>query len=220
MEHNILLLNIGYGLTFIALAIREILLLRSTLTVAQAFLFVYHFFISENQAAIFWTLVFMIVNIYMIIKIMNERRPRFIPTELKDLYDGVFHQLTSKEFLYFWNMGTIKSVSDDYLIHSGQTQKNLLMVLNGTALVEVNNSPIANLERSSFIAEISFLTGEPASADVKAHGELIYVAWESDRLRKVKFENPGFWMKLQHALSEDLVKKVKPSAKRESQITE
>ena len=33
-------------------------------------------------------------------------------------------------------------------------------------------------------------------------------------------ENPEFWMKLQHALSEDLIKKVKPSAKKESQINE
>lgn len=220
MEQGIIILNIGYGLTFVALAIREILWLRSTLTAAQAFLFGYHYFISGNQSAIFWTLVFMIVNIYMIIKIINERRPRIIPDELKDLYEGVFHQLTSKEFLYFWNMGTIKSATDDYLIHSGQTQKNLLMVLNGDAVVEVNHSPIAHLSRSSFIAEISFLTGEPASADVKAQGELIYVAWESDRLRKVKYENPGFWMKLQHALSEDLVKKVKPNRKRESQLNE
>jgi len=220
MDQGLLLLNIGYGLTFIALAIREILWLRSTLTAAQAFLFAYHLFISGNQSAIFWTLVFMVVNIYMIIKIINERRPRIIPNELKDLYEGVFHQLTSKEFLYFWNMGTIKTATDDYLIYSGQTQKSLLMVLNGTAIVEVNKSPVAHLQRSSFVAEISFLTGEPASADVKADGELIYVAWKSERLKKVEFENAGFWMKLQHALSEDLVKKVKPSAKMESQIEE
>jgi len=36
----------------------------------------------------------------------------------------------------------------------------------------------------------------------------------------MQHENPAFWMKLQHALSEDLIKKVKPKAKRESQINE
>jgi len=220
MDTGLLLLNIGYGLTFIALAIREILWLRTTLTAAQLFLFLYHYLISENTSATFWTLIFMIVNIYMIIRIFNERRPRIIPDELKDLYDGVFHQLTSKEFLYFWNMGTIKSSENEYLIHSGQTQENLLMMLNGTSLVEVNNKPIANLERGSFIAEISFLTGEPASADVKTNDEVIYVSWDSDRLKRVQFENPQFWMKLQHALSQDLVKKVKPKNKKESQIEE
>ena len=71
MNTGLLLLNIGYGLTFIALAIREILWLRTTLTAAQLFLFLYHYLISENTSATFWTLIFMIVNIYMIIRIFN-----------------------------------------------------------------------------------------------------------------------------------------------------
>lgn len=114
MDQGLIILNIGYSLTFVALAIREILWLRLTLTASQAFLFIYHFLISENTTAVFWTAVFMIVNIYMIIKIFNERRIRIIPDELIDLYDGIFHQLTSNEFLYFWNMGTIKSTNDDF----------------------------------------------------------------------------------------------------------
>ena len=122
--------------------------------------------------------------------------------------------------MYFWNMGTIKSTIGDFLIHSGQTQKNLIMVLKGVAAVEVSQQRIANLERWFFIAEISFLTGEPASADVHADGELFYVAWKSIRLKNLKYENPAFWIKLQHVLSEDLVQKVKPQAKMEAQIKE
>ena len=115
-------------------------------------------------------------------------------------------------------MGTIKSVTDGYFIHSGEKQNNLLLVLSGSAEVEVNEKPIAILERGSFIAEISFLTGEPASADVHAKGEVIFISWKSDRLKNLEHENSSFWMKLQHALSEDLIRKVRPQAKRESQI--
>ena len=122
--------------------------------------------------------------------------------------------------MYFWNMGTIKSTIGDFLIHSRQTQENLIMVLKGVAAVEVSQQRIANLKRGFFIAEISFLTGESASADVHADGELFYVAWKSIRLKNLKHENPAFWMKLQHVLSEDLVKKVKPQAKMETQIEE
>lgn len=96
MDQGLIIFNIGYSLTFVALAIREILWLRATLTVAQAFLLTCHFSLSGNTSAIFWTSIFMIVNSYMIIKIINERRPQIIPDELKDLYEGVFHQLTSK----------------------------------------------------------------------------------------------------------------------------
>ena len=218
MEQSVIILNLGYALTFIALAIREVFWLRITLTAAQISLFTYHYYYANNQSAAFWTAVFVIVNTYNIIKIIIDRRPKIIPDEIRDLYEGIFSNLTTREFLYFWNMGRIRSVTDEFLINSGEKQNNLLLVLSGTANVEVNGKPIANLDRGAFIAEISFLTGEPASADVHAIDELIFISWRSERLKNMQHENPAFWMKLQHALSEDLIKKVKPKAKRESQI--
>ncbi len=218
MDSSLVILNIGYALTFIALAIREVLWLRTTLTAAQISLFTYHYFFVNNYSAAFWTAIFVMVNTYNIIKILLERRTKLIPDEIRDLYEGIFNTLTTSEFLYFWNMGTIKSVTNEYFIHSGETQNNLLLVLAGQADVEVNNKPIANLNRGAFIAEISFLTGEPASADVHANGEVIFISWRSERLKNMRNENPNFWMKLQHALSEDLIKKIKPQAKRESQL--
>ena len=176
MDQSIIILNIGYALTFIVLAIREVLWLRTTLTAAQISLFTYHYFFIDNLYAAFWTAIFIIVNTYNIIKIFLERRPKMIPEEIRDLYDGIFESLTSSEFLYFWNMGTIKSVNSEYLIKSGEHQKNLLLVLSGSADVEVNGKAIANLTRGTFIAEISFLSGEPASADVNANEELFFVS--------------------------------------------
>ena len=220
MEQSVIILNLGYALTFIALAIREVFWLRITLTAAQISLFTYHYYYANNQSAAFWTAVFVIVNTYNIIKIIIDRRPKIIPDEIRDLYEGIFSNLTTREFLYFWNMGRIRSVTDEFLINSGEKQNNLLLVLSGTANVEVNGKPIASLDRGAFIAEISFLTGEPASADVHAIDELIFISWRSERLKNMQHENPAFWMKLQHALSEDLIKKVKPKAKRKSQINE
>ena len=162
MEQSVIILNLGYALTFIALAIREVLWLRTTLTAAQISLFSYHYFYAENTSAAFWTAIFVIVNTYNIIKILLERRPKIIPDEIRDLYEGIFKSLNSNEFLYFWNMGTIRSVTNEYLIRSGEHQNNLLLVLSGTASVEVNGNPIASLGRAAFIAEISFLSGSPA----------------------------------------------------------
>ena len=184
----------------------------------SSYSFYYHYAYANNNYAAFWTAIFVLVNSYNIIKIILERRPKLIPDEIRDLYEGIFSSLTTSEFLYFWNMGNIKSVTDDYFIHSGEQQDNLLLVLSGKSDVEVNGKPIASLSRGSFIAEISFLTGEPASADVHADGEVIFISWRSERLKNLQHDNPSFWMKLQHALSEDLIKKVKPQAKRDAQI--
>ena len=116
MDQSVIILNLGYALTFIALAIREVLWLRVTLTAAQISLFTYHYYYADNQSAAFWTAIFVIVNSYNIIKIILERRPKIIPDEIRDLYDGIFSNLTTGEFLYFWNMGTIRSVKDEFFI--------------------------------------------------------------------------------------------------------
>ena len=50
-------------------------------------------------------------------------------------------------------------------------RENLLLVLDGISCVEFDGKKIAFLDRGSFIAEISFLTGEPASAYVRADGQ-------------------------------------------------
>ena len=183
MEQSIIILNLEYALTFIALAIREVLWLRITLTAAQISLFTYHYFYVNNTSAAFWTAIFVIVNTFIIIKIIVDRRPKLIPDEIRDIYEGIFNNLSTRDFLYFWNMGTIKSDTNDFLIHSGDYQNNLLLVLSG----------------------------EPASADVRANNELIFISWRSERLKNMQHENPPFWMKLQQALSEDLIKKVKLS---------
>ena len=108
MDASLVILNTGYALTFVALAIREVLWLRTTLTAAQISLFTYHFFFANNNSAAFWTAIFVLVNTYNIVKILLDRRTKLIPDEIRDLYEGIFNTLTTSEFLYFWNMGTIR----------------------------------------------------------------------------------------------------------------
>ena len=52
MDQSIIILNIGYALTFIALAIREVLW-SYNLTAAQISLFTYHYFYADNLSALF-----------------------------------------------------------------------------------------------------------------------------------------------------------------------
>jgi len=220
MNNGLILLNFGYLLTFSALAIRDVLWLRIILISSQICLFIYNFLYASNYYASSWMVFFVSINGYMVFKIFMERRVKIIPEEIRDLYEDIFKELTTSEFLYFWNMGTIKKYNDEIIIKSGEQQNSLLLILSGRASVKVNDEVIANLHRGSFIAEISFLTNEPASADVLSKDEVICVLWKNNRLKSLKKENSTFWMKLQHALTEDLIKKVKPKEKLSSQLAE
>ena len=87
---NIILLNLGYFLIFMVLAIREILWLRLTLTAGQSTLFTYSI-LNGNYNIALWNTLFILVNIIQIIILYRERQKLAIPEEIKDIYESIFN---------------------------------------------------------------------------------------------------------------------------------
>jgi CRP-like cAMP-binding protein len=84
--------------------------------------------------------------------------------------------------------------------------------------VSKQGRPIANLSRGQFVAELSFLSHERASADVVAVGELRYNSWNQDKLRSLEKINPELYQKLQHILSRDVTDKIKTTSDRMGEL--
>ena len=145
----------------------------------------------------------------MAIRIMNERRPVPIPDDLMDLYENVFFRKTSKEFIAFWKKGEIINFNDDYLIRDGERQDKLILILFGKCSVIKNEKEVATLGREKFVAEMSYLTGDPASADVKAIGKMTVICWDSKTLKRIKNNDTKMWLKIKDSLTRDLIEKLK-----------
>ena len=86
---NLILLNLGYFLVFLALAIREILWLRITITVGQSTLFTYAI-LNGNYNIALWNSIFVLINIIQIVILYRERQEVVIPEEIRDLYENIF----------------------------------------------------------------------------------------------------------------------------------
>ena len=140
---------------------------------------------------------------------MKERAPVKIPDDIEDIYRTKFSDMTHREFLYFWSLGKQRDVEDCSIIKEGEYQKNLFLILSGNASVSRDDRVIATLHRPEFVGEISFITREPASANVDADGRLYYIEWNQDELRRMKVKNSTFWTKLNQCLGEDLARKIK-----------
>ena len=97
---NLILLNSGYFLIFLALAIRENLWLRITITFGQSTLFTYSM-LNGNYNIAFWNFLFVMLNITQMIIIYREHQQLEIPKEVQDIYDTIFHANTNRQFLYF-----------------------------------------------------------------------------------------------------------------------
>lgn len=213
MDIGSLLLNIGFLFNLIALAFREILWIRILLTLGYFLRFITQSYIEQNMNSSFWMIVFVIINLYQIIRIINERRKRYIEPKIFDIYESVFNSLTSFEFLTFWKMGIIKNVENGTtIIEKDKKLNSILLLINGKVNVKSNGRTIAYLPRGSFIGEISYITKEGASADVIADEDVTYIEWTDKELKKNQLSNKIFWTKIQNILLNDLIIKLKRSS--------
>jgi CRP-like cAMP-binding protein len=193
---------------FLALAAKDILFLRSILILGQLSLVSFGYF-SGNLYVSFWNVLFFGINSFQIARLLRERRKIELPAELADLYELVFTSMSTREFLMFWNMGRTERREGDQMIREGEHQRELVLVLSGVFNVVKRSDVIAKLTRGSFIAEMSFLTGDPASADVFANGPVEYIVWNQEKLRNLNQINPQLFIKIQNVLAKDLADKIK-----------
>ena len=207
MESNIIQ-HLGYIFTFSALSIKDVLWLRVILATAQIILGIYQFIVQRYDVVV-WNTIFTIVNMYHIVRIINERKPVQIPDAIKDIYEKIFFNLTTKEFMDYWNLGEYCTGNNSNIINEGEKQDSLFLILTGEATVKQKSKEVASLGRGDFIAEISLLTKQPAMADVFLDEKVEYIKWNQDKIRYFQTSNIGFWSKLHHVLSRDLIKKIK-----------
>jgi len=213
MDIGSLLLNIGFLFNLIALAFREILWIRILLTLGYFLRFITQSYIEQNMNSSFWMIVFVLINLYHIIRIINERRKRYIEPKIFDIYESVFNSLTTFEFLTFWKKGNINNVENGTtIIEKDKKLNSMILLINGKVNVKSNGRTITCLPRGSFIGEISYITKEGASADVIADEDATYIEWTDKELKKIQLSNKIFWTKIQNILLKDLIIKLKRSS--------
>ena len=154
-----------------------------------------------------WNGLFLLINAIMIGRILWERRPIAISPELADIYEATFRSMTPRDFLAFWEMGIPCRVEDEQLVEQGRMPDGLQLVLEGVAEVHREGKHVANIERGTFVAEMSFLTGKPANANVCAKGPVTFVSWNRRKLAMLSAVHPTVYLELQKALGRDLSRK-------------
>ena len=205
---EIIIQHLGFIFTFLALSVRDMLRLRIILAIAQILAGVYQVMIGRYDVVV-WNGVFTIVNVYHIVRIINERKIVFISEEIKDIYENIFGDFTTKEFMNFWNLGNYKTSSNSLIIKEGEKQNNLLLILDGDVTVKREKQILNKLGRGKFIAEMSLITNEPATADIYSNKNVRYISWNQDELKHFQVSNKDLWIKLHNILSKDLIQKIK-----------
>jgi hypothetical protein len=206
------LVHAGYALMLCALVARDVLWLRAILAVAQFNLSLYGF--TQHLAGVTgWNALFVVINVAWVIRILRERRAIELPPMLVSIHAGHFMALTTGEFLRFWSLGRETVIRDTTVVRQGECPSSLYFLASGEAGVVRDGREIARLHAGQFAAEMGLLTGEAASADVIAHGEVTLRCWPFEQLRTLRAGQPALWSKLQSVLGYDLIEKIRAASR-------
>jgi len=85
----------------------------------------------------------------------------------------------------------------------------MMVIVSGAMDVEVDGKAISRLREGKFVGEMSFVTGQPPSADVVATAETRYVWWPRGELQKFLAGNPALRAAMQLVIGTDLAAKLR-----------
>jgi hypothetical protein len=202
-------IHFANALYLVSYLVQDILWLR-VLTVVAALSLIPYYATNWLGEAIAWNVVFLVINIVQIKLLLLKRLPVKLDEKEQSLYSRSFRALSPREFLHLLDAGSWKTAKQGDCLITQETKLDSLMVIHsGKVDVQVDGTVVASLGAGQFVGEMSFVTGEQASASVVVADDLEYVAWPRDELEMRMKKHPEIRAPLQLLLGADIAHKLK-----------
>ena len=201
-----ILIHSANVLYLVSYVMRNILWLRVFTVIGASCLMAYLYFRPDPLiTAVCWNVVFVLLNLYWIVRLILERRPVRLSEDERRLCALVFRTITPREMINLLKLGTWERAQPgQHLSQRGAPLDRLMLIYSGAAAVEVASLRVGELHPGQFVGSLSFITEETASADVIALEPTRYVAWPKARLKTYLAKNPELHAAIEVMLGSDL----------------
>ncbi|HBS04835.1 MAG TPA: hypothetical protein DEA96_07725 [Leptospiraceae bacterium] len=200
-------LHAANAIVLLAFLFKDILWLRLIMVLSSLFMIGYGR-ISGQPLLAGWELLFLAINGYHIVLLFRERQPLKLQGKLAEIHKLVFNEFSERDFLKLWNSGMDREYDGTVIVRQRETPDDLLFIVDGEAVVKRGRKTLVRLDSFNFIAEMSFLTGEPATATVKASGRVRVHCWSQTALHDLEAVDPSLMARIRSILGKDLTKKL------------
>jgi hypothetical protein len=160
--------HIAYLLLALSYVLTNIFWLRVTAVLSMFFEIAYfHYSGGDLTTGIAWTLLFIVINAYHLQNLIRDRMSLRLPEKDAPLLREALAGLDDAQI----NRLLKAAIWRDFAAGEKLTRQDapldaLYFLLSGRANVVINNKDVAFLEKGSFVGEIAYLTGNPATATV------------------------------------------------------
>ena len=203
------LVYIALALQLVGFLARGELRLRLFMLAASVFYLLYYFRIADEPLwdALAVNLALVLVNTTMICVILVERTTIGMSGDRRALY-AQFEGLLPGHFRRLLRLATdVRVDGETRIVEAGALLDRLFFVIDGPLVVEKDGSAV-EIGGGTFIGEVAYLTGRPASASVRLGPGARYLCWRRDDLDRMTRRSPNFRNALLARINADLAVKV------------
>ena len=161
-------------------------------------------------AGITWTVIFILINLYQLFWLIRERMSLRLPEKEGPLLREALSGLDDAQISRLLQAAEWKDFQHgDILTRQDAPVDALYFLCSGRANVEVNKSLVTFLEKGSFVGEIAYLTGNPATATVVIDEAARVLKFSKMRMAKVIAADPQINGIIYQLLGRDLAMKMR-----------
>ncbi len=195
----------------LAYVVRDMVYLRAITIVAASFTFPYFYFQeSPLYSAIFWQSAFIVINGFNLTVLLLRMRPVKLTDLEEKLHLLVFKSMKPRDMLELSHCGAWRELAPgEMMVRQNEFSNRLSVIIKGTAAIIVDGEVRAEIGEGDFVGEMSFITGQSASADVKATSPITYLTWERKDLETIYGKKPPLRDVMQSALGINMAEKLR-----------
>ncbi len=141
------LLAVANIIYLISYSVRDILWLRIATVLGLTLLLPYYYFQDPPLwGPIGWNVVFLVINLYWIVKLLAERRPVQFTDEEAKLYASTFGRLPARQALKLFRMGTWSDApAGTVFVAQGEGVEALTVIVDGRVSVDIDGDEVDTL---------------------------------------------------------------------------
>jgi hypothetical protein len=155
-----------------------------------------------------WNSAYLVINLFHVGLLLLDKSTITLPEETKEIYHQFFSAMSTREFKKLITINQFQTVKGERLIAEGEGTDRLFILLEGKVNIVKSGKTIASLNSGDLVGEMSFMSKDPASADVVAAEVVKYAYWTHDDLEKLCQKNCAVYNKFISIIGCDLVRKL------------
>ena len=208
--------NLSYVLLIASMAMRRMFWLRVLAIGSGLAGIAYDVIWLRDPVGTFWESAFTLTNIIQwMLLIREDRKLRLSPEEFST-WKAFFPSLSARECKQLFIASRhLDGRAGEILIRRGQVVKNIYILLTGEVSIRLDDVEVSRCGPGDLLGEMSFLSGEPASADTVMTADCAMMEVDQNHLASLIKGSDELGRSINNLISMNLVQKLNRQTQRE-----